>query len=278
MAETLRYVYSASPSSVKISARTGYNHHILDVWIDGPVDGSYVDVSVGNRTVARIPIKYNDCLFFAPYTGSINNISFFGLLRELLGAEWMIEGDESEDITFSFSSAPSAVHVLYKEDKEEIDKTLPLRSESSTFLLMPLITHSSAISASGNVKLDTVYVPTGFQEVKNGYVVPSGLELVFKALIFASKANVGTKPTYLHLWIENYEYFTPQTHQGISVDPSANFLVFDIKTKDVFTVPDIIARAGQTLSMNFDAYYDGTNTLAAESVYFIPLIIQRPIS
>jgi len=278
MSETLRYLYASSPTEVKIPAKTGFNHHILDVWIDGPIDGSYMDIIVGNRTVARIPVKYNDCLFFAPYSGSWKNISFFTWLRQFLGEEWIVEADESEDITLKFSSAPTAVHVLYKEDREEIDKTRPLKSLSETLLLMPLITHSNTINATANYSLDKCYVPTGFLEIKNGYIVPSGIQLEFRALIFASKANVGTKPTKLHFWIENFEYFTPETHAGIAIDPSANFLVFDIKTLDVFEVQNIVARPGQKLTLNFDAEYDGSNALDAESVYFIPLIIKRPLA
>ena len=278
MSETLRYKVFTGVAECTIPAKTGYNHHIIDVWVDGPVDGSYVDVVVGPKTVARIPVKYNDCLFFAPYSGSLQNKSFFTWLRELLGEEWIVEGDESEDITFKFSSAPTAVHILYKEDKEEIDKTRPLKSLSETVLLMPLITHSATINASANYSLNKVYVPTGFLAVKDGFIVPSGVELVFKVLAFASKANVGTKPTKLHFWIENFEYFDPEGHSGIAVDPSYNFLVFDIKTFDAFIVPDIVARPGQKLTLNFDAEYDGTNTLDAESLYFIPLIIKRPLT
>lgn len=278
MSETLRYLYASGTDTVTIKAKTGFNHHVLDVWVDGPANNSYVDVIVGTRTVARIPVKYNDCLFFAPYSGSFKNISFLTWLRQFLGEDWIIEADESEDITFKFSAAPSAVHVLYKEDKEGIDKSRPLKSLSETVLLMPLITHSAAISASQNYSLDKCYVPTGFVEIKDGLVVPSGIELIFKAFAFASKANVGTKPTKLHFWIENFEYFTPTTHEGISVDPSANFLVFDIKTLDVFEVQDIVARPGQKLTLNFDAVYDGSNTLDAESLYFIPLIIKRPLT
>ena len=112
--ESLRLLTVTGATTVEIRPTAGLNTQILEVWVDGPADRSYVDVTVGTTLVGRFPVRWNDCLFFAPFTGSIENVSFFGLLREIFGSDALIEADESETITFTFSATPSAVHVLYR--------------------------------------------------------------------------------------------------------------------------------------------------------------------
>ena len=262
--ESLRLVTVTGATTVEIRPTAGLNTQILEVWVDGPADRSHVDVTVGTTLIGRFPVKWNDCLFFAPFTGSIENISFFGLLREIFGPDVFIEADESETITFTFSAAPTAVHVLYRHTSGTIDKTKPLRSRQARTPFVPIITHNATINATGNFALDTHLRPTGFPEIRNGAVIPSGLRFILKALAFGSTSAGNTVPTFAHIWRKTFELFTPITHQGVSVHPSRNLLLFDVRFKDVFTVPDYAFEAGDTITLNFDATYDGSNTIPAQ--------------
>jgi len=233
-----------------------------------------MDVYVGPRIVARFPIKWNDCLFVAPNLGSKDNVSLLEWIRQFYGADYYIEGDSSEDITFKFSASQTGVHVFYLEHTEAIDKSRPLRSLSPTRTLFQIATHSAAINATKNYSLDTAIIPTGYSDIKDGYIVPSGKRIIVKALAFGSTNAGNTVPTKLHFWKENFEYLTPG-HEGVTVQPGQNVLAFDITRNDYFDIPDIEFLPGQKLTINFDATYDGTNAIAAQTLALIILGLEE---
>ncbi|MCI4409220.1 MAG: hypothetical protein JHC26_09020 [Thermofilum sp.] len=278
MAENIRYKYVSSGSSVTIPARVGYRHRILELYIDSPANNSYFDVYVGSRIVGRFPVKWGDSLFVAPNNSSLNNQSLFGFIRSLFGNDYYIEGDASEDITFNFSNSQSGIHIYYQEDTDTVDKTKPLRSLSPSRVLFHILTHSKTISASGNYSLDTPIIPTGFLSIADGSVFPSNTQWVVKALAFGSAQNGSTTPTALHIWRDNYEYFTPYDHTGVSVKYGQNFLVFDITRGDFFDIPDVTFQAGNKISVNIDATYDSTNSISAGTLALIIIGEQKPMT
>jgi hypothetical protein len=272
---TLRYARFASPSTAKIPARSGESHKIVEIWIDGPAADSYMDITIGTVTVARIPIYMNDCLFVAPYSGSRENESVIALIRRLFGDEADLEADQDEDISFSFSGSPSVFHVLYQVGGTGIDKTRLFRSKSETIALFHILTHSATINASKNYSLDNPLVPSGFPDFKDGSTLPSGREFVLKAIAFRSAVNSGTKTTFLHLWDERFEFFDPLSHAGISVAPNENMLALDIKTFDIFQLEDYAVGSGHKLTATFDAVYDGTNSISANTAKLILMGLWR---
>ena len=278
MAETIRYKYVASGSNVTIPARVGYRHRILELYIDSPTDKSYFDIYVGSRIIGRFPIRWGDSLFVAPNNASKDNVSIFGFIRKLFGEDYYVEADPSEDITFSFSAPQTGIHIYYQEDTEAVDKTKPLRSLSPTRVLFHILTHSLPINASKNYSLDTPVIPTGFLSIADGSVFPSNTEWVIRALAFGSAQAGSTTPTFLHLWKDNFEFFTPYDHTGVSVRYGQNFLVFDITRGDFFDIPDVTFQAGNKLSVNFDATYDGTNAIPANTLALIIIGEQRPLA
>jgi len=265
--QNIRYVRKDSVSEVKIPAHSGESHKILEIFIDSPANNSYFDVIIGTKPVARIPVKYQDCLFVAPYTGSLRNVSIIGLLKELYGEELAFEADEDEDITLKFNATQGTVHVFYEVAEAGIDKTKLGRSQCDDYVLFAISTHTSAISASANYKFDKAIVPTGFPEIIDGFVIPSGRKFVLKALACGVTVSGSTGPTYMHLYDETFEFFDPETHVGISIENGKNMLTVDIKTLDIFRVEDYEFVPGHKITWTFDAVYDGTNTLAAESIY-----------
>jgi hypothetical protein len=265
----IRYVRADSPSSVTIAAKPGESHKIIEMYIDSPAADSYMDFAIGNVTVARIPILLSDCLFVAPYTGSMYNLSIIELIHRIFGADVDFEADQDEDLKITFSSAPGTVHIFYAVGKAGIDKTKLLRSACKNFMLFHMITHSATIDASKNYSLDTPLAPTGFPDIKDAFIIPSGRKLVLKGLAFRSASNAGSKTTYVHVWDETFEFFDPLTHKGISVEPGKNALAVDIKTFDVYTFPDYEISAGRKLTLNFDAVYDGTNAIAANTAKLV---------
>lgn len=278
MAEAIRYKYVSSGTSVTIPARTGYRHRILDIFIDNPADNSYFDAYVGSRIVGRFPVKWGDSLFVAPNASSVRNKSLFSWVRQVFGEDYYIEGDQSEDITFQFSASQTGIHVYYIEDTEAVDKSKPLRSLSPVRVLFHILTHSSPVNASKNYSLDVALVPTGYLSIVDGSVFPANTRWVVKAIAFCSTKSGGTQPTHLHFWKDNFEYFDPFTHAGVSVAPGSNFLSFDITREDFFDIPDITFLPGNKITVNFDAIYDGTNTLPAQSLALVIIGEQTPLT
>jgi hypothetical protein len=278
MADVIRYKYVASGNSVTIPARVGYRHRILELYIDSPADRSYFDVYVGSRIVGRFPVKWGDSLFVTPNNASKDNKSLFGFIRDIFGSDYYVEGDASEDITFNFSSNQTGIHIYYQEDTEAVDKTKPLRSLSPSRVLFHILTHSSPINASRNYSLDTAIIPTGFLSITDGSVFPSNTQWIIKALAFGSAQAGSTTPTFLHLWKDNFEFFTPFDHSGVSIKFNQNFLNFDITRGDFFDIPDVVFQSGNKLSVNFDASFDGTNTISANTLALIIIGEQKPLT
>lgn len=267
--ENLRYLYEENPTTVIISAKANTSHRIIEMWVDDPAPNSWVDIQVGRVIVARIPISLGDSLFVAPYTGSIYNESIMALIRKLFGNDTYIEADEDENITMTFSDSPGAVHILYEEDKAGIDKRKILHSQAQALALFHILTHSKDVNANGEYALDTVKAPTGFPQFRDGKALESGTRFTLRALVFGTAASGSTSPTYLHVWRKTFELFTPETHSGLTVKPGNNVLVGDIKTMDFFRVPDYAFLPGEEITLRFEAVYDGTNTLSAESAYLV---------
>ena len=265
----IRYERFDSPSEATISAKSGKSHRLLEIYCDAPANKTYMDVVIGQRTVMRVPLKFHDCLFVAPYSGSMLDRSIIALLGELFGPDFAFEADEDEDITLVFSGDPGTVHVFYVDQPPGINKTALGRSLHPNLLLGHIITHSSAVNATGNYALDKAVSPTGFPAIANGFTVPANTAIELKAIAFASTASGSTVPTYLHIWDRNYEFFDPENHTGISVEPNKNVLVADIKTFDIFRVANYRFLGGHKLTFTFDASYDGTNTISAETLALI---------
>lgn len=261
----LRYVAADNVTSYTLSKEPGISKRIVDIWVDSCPERTWMEVSIATARVLRIPLKWNDCTFVAEPEGSLNDVSVLQLLQKVF-PDFAIEADQDEDITLTFNNAIPRLHILYVVDKPGIDKTKLGRSRSPDLLYACPITHSAAINSTKNYSLDTALVPTGFPEIKDGFVVPSGRKFVLKAIAFGTTGAGNTTPTYLHVWDERFELFTPLTHQGVSVASGRNLLSASITTEDIVKIKDYDIPSGHKLTLNFDATYDGTNSIAAQTL------------
>lgn len=261
----LRYERFDNVTQAVIEKENGISKRIIDVWIDGVPDKTFMDVNIGTKRVLRVPLKWGDSTFVAEPEQSFHDTSVLQLLGWLFPG-FAIEGDEDEDITFEFNNTIPALHVLYAVQPAGIKKTQLGRSLSEDLVFACPITHSADIIASGNYDLDTCLNPTGFPEIKDGFVIPSGRKLVIKAIAFGSAQAGSTTPTYLHIWDERLELFSPLDHTGVSVAYGKNLLAANITYEDIVRVKDYVIPSGHKLTLNFDASHDGTNNLAAQSV------------
>jgi hypothetical protein len=273
---SVRYARFDNITTATITKETGISKRIIDIWIDSCPDKTYMDVNVGTTRVARIPLKWGDVILVSEPESSLNDISTLQFLAKLF-PEFTIEGDQDEDITFQFNNTIPTLHVTYVVQKAGIDKTKLGRSACPNLIYACPITHSEVINATKNYSLDTCLYPVGFPEIKDGFIVPSGRQLILKALAFGSAIAGATTPARLHVWDERTELFTPIGHEGVSVASGKNLLAANIVYEDIVKVKDYVIPAGHKLALNFDASYDGTNTLAAQSAALFLLALWQAV-
>jgi hypothetical protein len=261
----VRYARFDSVTKATITKETGISKRIIDIWIDSVPDKTYVDISVGTTRVARLPLKWNDVILVSEPESSLNDISTLQFLAKIFPG-FTIEADEDEDITFEFNNTIPTLHVLYVVQPKGIKKDQLGRSMSPNMVYACPITHSAPINATKNYSLDVCLFPTGFPEIRDGTIIPSGRQLILKALAFGSAAAGSTTPTRLHIWDERTELLTPIDHAGISVASGKNLLAADITREDIVKVKDYAIAPGHKLTLNFDASFDGTNTIAENTL------------
>jgi len=262
----LRKAYTTTTSLV-ISSKIGEKHSIEDILAGGLATGAYVDVVVGATNMLRVYGNKNDMILIPGPGNAVEAIGALEFLRKITGRAEFIFAEEDEDITITFSSAPTIGVVDYYVDPSAKDKTLPFGSQSKERILISWITHSATINATKTYDLDTALMPVGLPSLANGFIVPANYEYSLYGIIFASTKNVGTKPTYLHIWDEGTELFTPFDHKGLLIDPDNNLLKCDLTKRVYFKLPEpYVFSPGHKITINFDAVFDGTNTIAANTL------------
>jgi hypothetical protein len=262
----LRKAYTTT-TSLTVPAKIGEKHSIEDILASGLAAGAYVDIVVGATNMLRLFGIKNDMYLIPPPGAAPRAVGPLEFLREVTGRSELIFAEEDEDIIITFSSAPTIGVVDYYVDPSGKDKTLPFGTQSKERLLISWTTHSKTVNATDNYSLDTALMPTGLPAIVDGFVVPANYEYHLHGIVFASTKLGTTKPTYLHIWDEGTELFTPFDHKGLLVDPDANILKCDLRYGYYFKLPEpYVFGPGHKITLNFDATYDGTNTIAANTL------------
>ena len=271
----LRKAYTTT-TALTIASKVGERHSIEDIFVYGLASGAYLDIVVGATNMVRLYGSKNDMVLISPPGSSPASLGVLEFLRKVTGREELIYAEEDEDLTIQFSDAPTIGVLEYFVDPATRDKTAPFGSQSKERIIVAWITHSVAINATKNYSLDTPLMPVGLPAIVDGFIVPANYEYHLYGLIFASAKSGSTKPTYLHIWDEGMELYTPFDHKGLLIDPDANLLKCDLRYGYYFKLPEpYVFSPGHKITLNFDASYDGTNTIAANSLLFGMIMLVR---
>jgi len=271
----LRKVYTTTTSLV-IPAKVGEKHSLEDIFAAGLASGAYVDIVIGATNMLRLYGNKYDMVLIPPPGSAVESIGPLEFLRKVTGREELLFAEEDEDLTITFSSAPTITTAEYFVDPSAKDKTVPFGSQSKERILIAWLTHSKPVDATGNYSLDVSLMPVGLPAITDGTVVPANYEYHLYGLVFASTKAGSTKPTRLHIWDEGVELWTPFDHAGLLIDPDANLLKLDLRYGYYFKLPELYVFApGHKLTINFDAVFDGTNTIAANSLLLGLVLLVR---
>jgi len=253
--------------TVEIEVGPGRKIVLDEILADGP---KYADIYVGNRCVMRVPLRINDCVFtpkpgeYSPSYGVLN------FTREFIDPRFIAAKPSDEKVTIKFDSAPTIATIYYYELNEGERLGDEITGTESELPIYVLVTHSKAVGASGTYSFDTPEMPTGLLELKDETNMPANIEFVLKGIAFCATKNGNTEFTYLHVWAQDMELFTPEDHKGLSVKTAYNELKFNVTTKQAFLLGmPYVFKPGYRITLKADATYDGTNTLAAGSAYVI---------
>jgi hypothetical protein len=262
----LRRAYTTT-TTLSVPAKVGEKHSLEDIIATFAAAGAYVDIAIGPSNMLRLYAYRHDMYLIPPVGTATEAMGPLEFLRRLTGRTELLFAEEDEDITLTFSSAPTIAYIEYFVDPSTKDKTMPFGTQSKERLLITWATHSRAINATGNYSLDVALMPTGLPAVVDGFVVPANYQYSLYGIIFASTKSGSTKPTYLHIWDEGTELFTPFDHRGLLIDPDNNSLKCDLRYRYYFKLPEpYVFGPGHKITLNFDATYDGTNTIAAQTL------------
>lgn len=273
----LRYAECTSCSELKIPAKAGIVHRLIEVYVEGAPNKSTLTIRVGPRDVFVSPAVWHDLKAVSELETARCQMSLMALVRQVFGDDYLVEARQFEDISIVLSGTASRIVALYEElVGAEVDASKPLRSGSEVQVGIFPITHTATINASGRYSFDDPKVPPGWFGPKDGVTIPANRELVIRGIAVGSVANVGTKPTYFHLLIDNYEYFTPYSLTGVSIDPAANLLRLDVTQLYAMVLDPITVKPGQKLGLQFDATYDGANSIAAGEIVLGIIAEYRP--
>jgi len=271
----LRKAYT-STTALTIASKVGERHSIEDIFVNGLASGAYIDIVVGATNMLRLYGSKNDMVLIPPPGSSPASLGVLEFLRKVTGREELIYAEEDEDITVRFSAAPAIAALEYFVDPATRDKTAPFGSQSKERIIIAWLTHTYAVNATGGYLLDVPLMPVGLPAIIDGFIVPANYEYHLYGLIFASGKAGSTKPTYLHIWDEGMELYTPFDHKGLLIDPDANMLKCDLRYGYYFKLPEpYIFSPGHKITLTFDAVFDGTNTIAAGTLLFGMIMLVR---
>jgi len=262
----LRKAYTTT-TSLTISSKIGEKHSVEDLFVSGLAAGAYVDFIIGATNMLRLYGNKHDMVLIPGPGTALKSIGPLEFLREVTGRTELLFAEEDEDLVLQFSSAPTIATLEYFVDPSGKDKTIPFGSQSKERLVIAWLTHSATINATKNYSLDVSLMPVGLPAITDGFIVPANYEYHVYSLIFASTKAGATKPTKLHIWDEGMELYTPFDHAGLLIDPDANLLKCDLRYGYYFKLPEpYVFSPGHKITLNFDASFDGTNTIAANSL------------
>jgi hypothetical protein len=292
--QDLRIVYGDSAGLIKIPARSGEAHQLIDVYL-GDAELSvhnYMDVRVGTKDITRLFLKGRTWTFGGQSQEMSNRAGIFSFLRHLFGEDAYVEGDEDEDIVLSVKTfAGDAVPIawksvaLYRIIPTGIDKTKLLRSACQDNVMMPMAYWQIAWSAatySGLKALDQVNQLKGLYEVKDGFVVPAGMELVLKTMIADVRWSNTTYPAVramFHMKDKTFQFLSPIDLLGIDAFGDRNITAMRLPLRSYFNAEDYVFEAGHIIKMEADVYGGSTVAGAAgtDTYAIFPIMLAKKL-
>ncbi|RLI83104.1 MAG: hypothetical protein DRP01_09335 [Archaeoglobales archaeon] len=261
----------SNATELEISPEINKRKFLIDFGISTPSSGQYVDIYVGGSPILRIYEQLGDCkLIDAIYP--VDSILGFWKFLEKHGIKWpLINAAQDQKLTLKFSEAKTLIEAWILEQKGgDVDShNLPGGSDATVIPYIFWVTHSSDIAETKTVSLDKAYAPTGLPKLADGEYLDRGYRFRLQSIIFAASKSGSSKPTRLHIWLGDYEIYSPKEHKGIVVDPDYwNTCKLDVTADRIFVLPDeLVIPDNILIRLLMDVTYDGTNTITKETLW-----------
>ena len=273
--EAKRVVYGDDKGELKIPARSGEAHRLIDVFISRPQisHGDYMEVKVGTTGITRIPLRTANYFLVNDPERWYQGTSIFKFIRNVFGEDVYVEADEDEDIfitVFQWDGKRrdilNTAVAVYEVIPTGIDKTKLMRSGCDNFIIAPYISRHETrtgdnATVDGTWAFDKVSQMEGLPLIIDKYTVPSGVRLVTKAIItdhMASSTGTLTYPTLCHIFIRDrtFTLFSPVDMFGLRVNrrvagvPSQNLGAFSLETGYYLSGEDYAFESGHEIGLS----------------------------
>lgn len=265
-------------ATITITADAGHRYYLRDIFQQGLSSGDYIDVYLANKVPLRLYAIINDCVLVDDVGVGQYRRGFFEVIRQKFPDVPRFNTADDEDLAIKASATPTRLHMHFDDiiGGDTKTHTIPGASDGFPRLYIGWCTHSQTITSTDNYKLDTPLAPVGAPQIKDGYVIPGSLRMKLLGLIFGSAKSGSSMPTNFHIWDGMTELFCDD-HSGFPVRTGNNELAVDIKYGVIFLLDEpYVYEPNSTMYLNFDAYHDGANNIAAQTeVAGLILLIEK---
>jgi len=262
-------IRTTTTATLIIPKRVGHRHILKDIFQSGLAAGEYIDVKIGARTMFRIPGELSTIHFIRNHDYKTHLGGALRYIATAIPDFPFPNAAEDEDLVLQASATPTLLTAIYEDVTigELKSKTVLGGSLAKKQFFIHWMTYDTAIGATGTYSFNKAVMPTGLDGFIDKYVTPAN-QLFTCYIIAADVPKSGeSEVRRIHIWDEFTELFTTETGEGIPVElDTGNLLEFDTQKPNAFILPKPYEFQPQrTLRFQMDAYFDGTNSLPANS-------------
>ena len=267
---------SVATGNLVIDPQIGHVNRLLDVFVSGMAASNYLDIYLGTTWKLRLYNYLLDSISVDSPVETPQQCGFLSWMRKLI-PEWPVLyacHDEKITIRPSASYTRLTAHYLREAVAAPADKTLPGGSQAKVEGQCFWMTHSGNLTADAlNVPFDVKWVPDEMYTLVDGSQVKQERQLDLHGLIFGNESDsLDSHVDRIKITDERTMLFTPETQDGLEVDPAAgNELQCDILHERFFKLyePYILGK-GHRYGFKFD--FDYITTTRAANRYVLGLV------
>ena len=267
---------SVATGNLVIDPQIGHVNRLLDVFVSGMATSNYLDVFIGTTWKLRLYNWLLDSVLVDTPVETPQQCGFLSWMRKLI-QEWpVLYACHDEKITIKPSASYTRLTAYYLREPvaAPADKTQPGGSQARVEGQCFWMTHMGSLAADAlDVRFDKKLMPPEMYELVDGSQVKQERQLDLHGLIFGNESDSSDSHVdRIKLLDERVILFTPETQDGLEVDPDAgNELQCDVLHERFFKLHEpYIMGKGHRYGFRFD--FDHITTTRAANRYVLGLV------
>lgn len=262
-------------ATLTIPSRQSHRRTLKDYFVKAGAS-SFSDIKLGAIVWNRIFDNLAQAVFVSDITERYLDMGFLGYLKMKIPDMDFPTITQDESLAIERNAAPTRMDAYFEDTQEGdvVGREVPGGSLSKKQLMIINLSNGSASSATGNLNLDKMDMPTGLPPFTEGVDVTTAgrrMSSAEKFTLYCIAANVplntGSRVTRIHILDGTIELFTSENQEGLLADiTNGQELGFDLSPPKVFTLKTPYEfRPAHIFSFKADMIGDGVNALAIGS-------------